>query len=156
MPRIIEGEGDILIMDARARAAPIVATVPLLPPFGLLMLLAWRLLRPELWPMWIALPLGLADDMLSGQPFGTAAALWTICLLALDTLDKQLIWRDYWQEWALAAAAIAFCLLGGAVIARYLAGGGELAVVAPQVAVSILVFPFVSRLCARIDRWRLA
>ena len=29
---------------------PIIATEPIIPPFGLMLLLAWRLLRPEMWP----------------------------------------------------------------------------------------------------------
>ena len=36
---------------------PSIALYPLLPPFGLLMLLAWRMLVRDLWPVWAALPL---------------------------------------------------------------------------------------------------
>ena len=48
---------------------PVIAITPSLPPLGLLMLLGWRLLRPDLWPLWIAAPLGLFDDVLSGLQF---------------------------------------------------------------------------------------
>ena len=34
-----------------------------MPPFGLLVLLAWRLLRPELWRAWVGLPLGLPAEL---------------------------------------------------------------------------------------------
>ena len=69
---------------------PIIATEPIVPPFGLMMLLAWRLLRPEIWPVWAALPLGLADDLLSGHYLGTAMILWTIAFLALEWVDQAL------------------------------------------------------------------
>ena len=54
---------------------PIIATVGLLPPFGLLMLLGWRLTRGEALPIWSPLLLGLFDDLLSGQPTGSAMLL---------------------------------------------------------------------------------
>ncbi|MFD2501348.1 rod shape-determining protein MreD [Rhizorhabdus histidinilytica] len=78
---------------------PIVATEPIVPPFGLMMLLAWRLLRPEIWPVWVALPLGLADDLISGHYLGTAMILWTIAFLSLEWVDQALRWRDSWIEW---------------------------------------------------------
>lgn len=135
---------------------PIVATSPTLPPFGLLMLLGWRLLRPELWPAWMALPLGLTDDLLSGQPLGSAMTLWTLAFLALDMVDNRMIWRDYWLDWLIATAAILFCLSGSWLFAAFTGGGGTLLAIVPQAAITILCFPVAARLCALLDRWRLA
>lgn len=134
---------------------PVIVTAPMMPPFGLLMLLAWRILRPELWPAWIALPLGLADDLITGQPLGSSMALWTIVFLAMDAVDTRLIWRDYLQDWLIATAAIVFCQLGGWMIAHYLGSGGEPRLMLPQLVLSILLFPPIARLCAMLDRWRL-
>jgi hypothetical protein len=50
---------------------PIIAPAPVPPPLGFLLLLAWRLLRPGLLPPWAGLPLGLFDDLYSGQPTGS-------------------------------------------------------------------------------------
>ena len=44
-------------------ALPFFTEGPLLPPMGLMMLLAWRLMRPGLLPVWAGLPLGLFDDV---------------------------------------------------------------------------------------------
>jgi rod shape-determining protein MreD len=170
MNRIVERDGEIIIMRARAHVVPIastilgsaaalipvVATAPLLPPFGLLMLLGWRLLRPQLWPVWMGLPLGLIDDLLVGLPLGTSVILWTIALLILDTADQQLIWRDYWQEWLIGGVMTSACLAASVLTAHYVTGQGSLHVIVPQAIVSVLVFPAVLRLCARLDRWRLA
>src|SRR3546814_13084177 len=62
----------MVILGSVVTILPMIAVTTSLPPFGLLLLLAWRLLRPELWPLWIAVPLGLFDDIMSGQPLGSA------------------------------------------------------------------------------------
>ena len=82
---------------------PIVSSAPVLPPFGLLFLLAWRLLRPGLWPVWVGAPLGLFDDLLSGQPIGSAIALWSLALILIDIVEQRFLWRNLWQDWLLAA-----------------------------------------------------
>ncbi|CAM5599831.1 rod shape-determining protein MreD [Sphingobium scionense] len=134
---------------------PVIAQSPVMPPFGLLILLAWRLLRPELWRVWIGLPLGLFDDMMSGQPIGSAMFLWTMMLIGIDAIEHRLVWRSYRQDWLIATMAIIFCLAGGVFFARITGGGSvKLLLVAPQMLWTILLFPFVVRQCARIDRWR--
>lgn len=134
---------------------PMVVTSPQVPPLGLLILLGWRLLRPELWPAWIALPLGLFDDVLSGQPLGSAMCLWTALLLALDLVDANLVWRDYWIDWAVASAAIILCIIGGFWFTGLNQSGISLMILLPQIVFSILCFPLVVRMCVRLDRWRL-
>jgi rod shape-determining protein MreD len=135
---------------------PEIATAPVLPPFGFMMLLAWRLLREDLWPVWVALPLGLFDDIFSGQPLGSAMALWTIAFLAIDLIDSQLVWRDYWQDWGIAALAIASELILALGIAHITGGATPVVFLAPQIAVSALLFPMVARACGVLDRFRLA
>jgi rod shape-determining protein MreD len=157
-------------IEVRARVVPLLSTLagsamalvptvalwPAWPPFGLLMLLGWRLLRPELWPAWMGLPLGLADDLLTGQTLGTGMVTWTACLMLADLVEVRLLWRDYWQEWVLAAIAIAFAILCAWAIACWTGGATPVRLVLPQVLISILCFPIVGRLCALLDRWRLA
>jgi rod shape-determining protein MreD len=135
---------------------PVVAVGPSMPPFGLLMLLAWRLLRPEMWPAWVALPLGLFDDLLSGQMLGTSMAIWTVASLIFDWIDHHLLWRDFWMEWALAALTILFAVMGGWAVSRSYVAYGSVVVAMPQAVLSVLVFPALVRLVAALDRWRLA
>lgn len=137
-------------------AVPAVAPAPMWPPLGLLVLLAWRLLRPEIWPVWIGVPLGLADDLLTGQTLGTGMVTWTLCLLLIDAVEGRLLWRDYWQEWVLAALLIAFAVWGAWAIARFTGGLAPARALVPQVVISILCFPAVGRVCATLDNWRLA
>lgn len=158
--RIFEWRGQLLplastVLGSALTIVPWVAMQPIVPPLGLMIALGWRLLRPEMWPAWMALPLGLANDLLGGDPFGTSIALWTITFIALDAVDRRLIWRDYWQDWLLAALAIAFCLGGGLIAANIGGGRGELTDIVPQMLFSIALFPLAMRLCAALDRWRL-
>lgn len=134
---------------------PIVVEAPILPPFGLLMLLAWRLLRPGLWPVWAPLPLGLFDDLASGQPVGSAMLAWTVTFLIIDASERSMVWRDYLQDWLIASAAIAGCLVAGFALALLAGGKAPILAIVPQMLASILLFPAVARLCARLDAWRL-
>ncbi|MFT3966885.1 MAG: rod shape-determining protein MreD [Sphingobium sp.] len=136
---------------------PIVAQSPTMPPLGLMMMLGWRLLRPELWPVWIGLPLGFFDDIVTGHPVGTAMCLWTLTLIVIDSLSVRLLWRDYAQDWLIASVAIISVITMSWAFMHFSpgGGGGPFTRLVPQMVLSPLVFPLVARLCARLDRWRL-
>lgn len=135
--------------------APVIVQTPVLPPFGLMILLAWRLLRPGVWPIWAPLPLGLFDDLASGQPVGSAMLSWTLAFLAIDASERTLLWRDYLQDWMVAAAAIAGCIILGFGFALFAGASAPILSIMPQLLASVLLFPIVARLCARLDVWRL-
>jgi rod shape-determining protein MreD len=127
---------------------PVIAESPVLPPFGLLVLLAWRL-------PWMPLPLGFFDDLASGQPVGSAMLSWTVAFLAIEVSERSLLWRDYLQDWFVASAAIAGCIGAAYLFALFAGGAAPIFAVMPQLAASVLIFPAVARLCARLDVWRL-
>jgi rod shape-determining protein MreD len=134
---------------------PFAADAPLLPPLGFLLFIAWRMLRSDLWPVWIGLPLGAWDDLVTGQPIGSAMALWTVVMLAMDALDRRVVWRDHWIDWAVGGAALLFVLIGGALLAR--AGNlvEVLALVGPQYLWSLFLLPAAMLIVGRLDHWRL-
>ena len=134
-------------------ALPLVATVPLLPPFGLLMLLAWRLPLGFSLRRWAAAPLGLFDDLVSGQPLGSAVLLWSLCFLLIDLAEQRLIFRDFWQDWLIASGLIAACIAAGRLIAVPLRAPVDAALLAQAVA-AVLLFPAAMRLVAWIDAKR--
>jgi rod shape-determining protein MreD len=139
-----------------AGTLPFVATSPLCPDFAFLFLLAWRLLRPEVWVAYYALPLGLFDDLMAGHPLGQSMALWTMTFLLLDFVDSRVGWRDYWTDWLFASVAIAFYTLGTWGVAHIMAAKAPLVVVAPQLLLSIVAYPLVALAVVTLDRWRLA
>lgn len=132
---------------------PFVATFPILPPFGLMMLIGWRLLRPDALRVWAPIPFGFFDDLVSGQPTGSAVMLWSMAFLAIDMLDQRLVSRDFWQDWVLAAGAIAFSLIGGRLIATGIEAHVDTLLLF-QVIVAVLLYPFVARLVAWLDHKR--
>jgi rod shape-determining protein MreD len=134
---------------------PVITIFPIMPPFGLLVLLGWRLSRQEVIPVWAPLPLGLFDDLVSGQPLGSAMLFWTLSVLMIDLLDQRLVWRDFWQDWGLAAASIAFCLIAGRLVATPLNAHVD-TVLLLQILVSVMLYPLIATLCAWIERKRTA
>lgn len=144
----------VMIGSAISGIVPVVATTPMMPSLGFLTLIAWRLLGAERLPIWGAIPLGLFDDLLNGSPIGTSVALWTSASLIIDIVDQRMLWRDYKQDWAVAAALIAAERLGALILNNFAGGGTDAWVILPQIVVSILLYPLVARTCAGLDRWR--
>ncbi|MDB5696019.1 MAG: rod shape-determining protein MreD [Sphingomonas bacterium] len=136
-----------------ATALPIVATAPLLPPLGLVMLLAWRLLNRFALRPWAAAPLGFVDDLVSGQPLGSAVLLWSLAFLLIDLVEARLAFRDFRQDWVIAAGLIGFCLIGGRLIAVPLGAHVDTATLL-QACMAALLFPIATRLAAWADAKR--
>lgn len=144
-----------IVIGSLVTLLPFKASFPILPPFGLMMLLAWRLHRPDLLKPWAPVLLGLADDLVSGQPLGNSMLFWTVSCILIDVLDNRIVWRDFFQDWLLAAGAIGFCLIGGRLVATPFAAHVD-TVLLVQILISIALFPVISRIVARLDGRRRA
>ena len=170
MNRIAGSSADVRMRHARRRfvpllttlgaclldALPIVMSTPLVPDFGFLVLIAWRLLRPELWTATVALPLGFFNDLVAGLPIGQSMALWTLTFLIFDVIDSRVLFRDFWMDWLIAVLAIFLYIGGSWFIGRAMGNVMHFSVLLPQIALSILAYPAVSRLVLTLDRWRLS
>jgi rod shape-determining protein MreD len=135
--------------------APIVAEVGWMPDTGLLLLLAWRLLRGDVIPAWWAAPLGLWNDLVLGLPVGVSVATFTAALILLDLLDRRTMWRDYWLEWLLAAGLIVLAEILRWRVDAAMGSPYDLRTLLPAIAIAILSFPLAAWAASRIDRWRL-
>ena len=129
---------------------PFVSSIPILPPLGLMMLMGWRLLRPDIFAPWAPLLLGFFDDLFSGQPMGSAMFLWTMCFLVTDVIDSRLVYRDLWHNWTIGAGAIAFTLIGGRLVATPLNAHVD-TVLLFQILISVALLPLIFRICAQLD-----
>ena len=171
MSRIAGSEAEVAIRDFRRRYVPLISTLaaillsPMLPVvaaslwvpnLGFLILVTWRLVRPELWPAQAALGFGLVADIVCGSPLGQSMLLWTLVFLGLDSLDSWLGVRDYWLDWAAAAAALLFHSLGVWYIALLMGSDTALWIMVPQLALSVLAYPIAARFVLSLDRWRLS
>jgi rod shape-determining protein MreD len=132
---------------------PVIASAPMLPPLGFLTLLAWRQLRPGLLPVWAGLPLGLFDDLYSGQPLGSAVLLWSIALIVLEVIELRFPWRNFLLDWLVAAGLTIVYLPTAMGLA--MGASPSIVVLAPQLLISVFAYPVVGRLVALFDRLRL-
>ena len=169
MSRIAGSQAEVAIRDFRMRFVPllstmaaillvllpVVATSPLLPDFGFLLLITWRLLRPEIWTARMALGLGLFADLVAGHPLGQSMLLWTAAFLVFDLIDARLGYRDYWMDWLIASAAIVLHALGAWYIGLLMGSDVRFAVMAPPLALTVVAYPLAARLVLWLDRWRL-
>ena len=135
--------------------APLFVSAPIMPPLAFMALLAWRMLRPGMLPVWAGAPLGAFDDLYSGQPFGSAVLLWSLAMLVMDLVDVRLRWRGFLQDWALATALIAAYLVLATVVANLAGGAAPWRVMVPQIALAVIAHPLVTRLIAALDKLRL-
>ncbi len=170
MSRIAGSHGAVLFREYKRRYVPVVTTVlaillglfplivtsPLIPDIGFLVLLTWRLLRPEIWVPAAALGFGLFDDLVSGNPIGQSMALWTGIFLALDIVDHRIDYKDFWFDWLYAAVAIIFHTSGAWYIGVLMGSHTPFTQMLPQLGFSILAYPVMARMVLRLDRWRLA
>ena len=170
MSRIAGSETEVVIGDLRRRFVPLASTIfamllgllPIVtstlwvPNLAFLILITWRLVRPEIWQAQVALGLGLlADLIVPGAPLGQSMLLWTLIFLGLDYADHLLGVRDYWLDWALAIAAILFHSAGVWYIALLMGAKLSILVMIPQLIFTILAYPLMARIVLRLDRWRL-
>ena len=107
----------MIVSGSLTAILPFTVSAPLLPPFGFAAFVVWRLLRPDLLPPWTALVFGTFDDLVSGNPLGTALLLWTVAALVLVMADRWFLFRTWRQDWLVTGAAsvlylIALWLLG--------------------------------------------
>ncbi|MEZ5689279.1 MAG: rod shape-determining protein MreD [Caenibius sp.] len=134
---------------------PIIASAPVMPPVGFMMMLAWRLVRPGLLPVWAGALLGAFDDLFSGQPFGFGIMTWSMSMLIVEGIEARFPWRGFFQDWLVSGVIVASYL----IVAAFLAGGqhigAHLVAIVPQLLLSVLMFPIFSLMVSALDRFRL-
>ncbi len=145
----------LVMLGSLSPTWPIIASAPVVPPIGFLLLVAWQQLRPGLFPVWVGLPLGLFDDLYSGQPFGSAVFLWSLVMIGLDVVERRFPWRGFLHNWVVAIGVIAGYLVLTLGLANLAGGRTPLLVIVPQIALAALAYPIVARLVGAADRFRL-
>lgn len=145
----------LVMLGSLSPTWPIIASAPVMPPLGFLLLVAWQQLRPGLFPVWAGLPLGFVDDLYSGQPIGSAVVLWSAAMLALDFIEHRFPWRGVVLNWLVASGFIAGYLVLALQIANLGGGSTALLTIIPQIVLSVLAYPIAARLVGLADRFRL-
>lgn len=133
----------------------IATAAPLVPPLGLMLLVAWRLLRPGILPVWIGFPLGMFDDLFSGAPFGSAMLLWSVAMISIETLEARFPWRGFLQDWLTSTLVLSAYILTSSLLSGGVIGRPMIEAMLPQLLLTAVMFPIVSRMVANLDRLRL-
>lgn len=144
-----------ILLGSLSPMLPVIASAPVIPPFGLLFMIAWRLLRPGLLPLWAGLPLGFFDDLYSGQLLGSGVLLFSIVLIALDLIEIRFPWRNFFQNWLIAAIFISSYLAAAALFSGVELTLVHFRVILPQLLLSLVMFPIIASIVALLDRIRL-
>ena len=144
-----------VMLGSLAPWLPVIAPAPVLPPLGFMMLLAWRLLRPGLLPLWAGVPLGLFDDLYSGQPMGSGVLLFSLMLIGIELIEIRLPWRGFLLDWVTASLVLLIYLSASALLSGAQLTVVQLTVIVPQLLLSIVLLPLIARLVAVLDRLRL-
>src|SRR4029453_3927824 len=84
-----------VVLGSMVSLLPIVSASGWGPDWGMLMLVAWRLLRADAWPAWWAAPLGFVNDLIVGNPIGLSGALWAAMMIAMEIPDRRQRGGDY-------------------------------------------------------------
>lgn len=144
-----------IMLFSLAPILPIVASAPVMPPLGFMLLLAWRQVRPGLLPVWAGVPLGMFDDVFSGQPFGSGVMLWTLAAIVLDLYEARFPFRHFLFDWLVSSIMVCAYLALSLLFANAAGASASMLVIAPQALTSLLLLPLMGRLVSALDRFRL-
>lgn len=144
-----------IMLASYMQSIPIATAGPLLPPMGFLFLLAWRLLRPGVLPIWSGIIFGMWDDLFSGQPFGSAILLFSATMLAIEIIDIRFPWRGFAQDWLIAAAIAVIYILVATLVSGSRLSLPLFAAIVPQLLLSIIAYPFIAFIVSRLDKLRM-
>ena len=79
----------------------------------------------------------------------------SLALFAIELIEIRFPWRNFWLDWLTASAILIVYLVAAAVLSGAELSLVQLRVIAPQIVLSVVLFPVVARLVAQLDRLRL-
>lgn len=148
--RVVPGLVTLILIVAMT--VPLFASAPVLPHLGLLAVFVWATFQPGLMPPWLAFLLGAVADVLFGLPLGINATLLPATALFVRVFEAKFGHHRYGFDWLLAAAVVvAFELVQWRLLA-FARVDGPLSPLMLQAATTIIAYPAVVLLCARVQR----
>ena len=133
-------------------SAPIITSMPSMPHLALLTILVWGLFQPVLMPPHVALILGVLTDAVLGLPLGINAVLMPMMAVAVGALERRYGHRPYAVDWTLAGILVlAYQFLGWQLL-RFVDGDPSFGPLLWQAVTTVLAYPLVVAIIARIQR----
>lgn len=132
--------------------APLPMVLPLMPPLGVLAVFVWSMFQPGLMPPWVAFLLGLAADVLVGQPLGVEATALALVAMFVRGFEARYGHHAHGFDWAMAALMLAAHAL---MVWILMALAGQTVALAPMGwswLTGLLAYPAVAMLCGWLQR----
>jgi rod shape-determining protein MreD len=135
-----------------AMTAPLLVPAPAFPQVALLGIFVWTTFQPGLMPPWLAFVLGMVADLLFAQPLGVNATLFAATAGFVRLFEARYGHHVHGFDWAMAAAVI---IAFEAATWGLMSVAGRPVPLLPlgwQAVTSMVAYPLVVALCARIQR----
>lgn len=144
--------GIVTLVLIAAMTVPLFVSVPVMPNLGLLAVVIWTSFQPGLMPPWLAFAIGVASDLLFALPLGVQATLLPAAVVAVRLLDLRFAANRYAFDWVAASAVITVFAVAEWRLLAFAGVDGPLGPLLIQAATTILAYPAVVALIARIQR----
>ncbi len=125
---------------------------PILPQFGLIGICYWATNRPELMPAFAAFIIGLVQDLWLGMPLGVNAGLLLLLALILASQQQVFASRPFSFAWLIMVPITLFYSVGVWALSAFAGRQTDFYMLLAQSSTTLLVFPIVTWLHARVQR----
>ena len=132
--------------------APLFVAVPAVPNLALLGVFVWASFQPGLMPPWLAFGLGGIADLLFGLPLGVEATLLAAVAIFVRVVDARFAEHRYAFDWLFAAVVVVAAAVAEWQLLALAGVVGPLVPLFLQAVTTILAYPAVVALLARIQR----
>lgn len=123
-----------------------------IPQVPLLFVLIWASLAPRLMPAPLALVLGVLADLVTGLPLGINAFLFPAAVVAVRIAESRTEVRSLFLDWFFAAVVVLCANIVAWQMLAFTGRPGPLLPMLAQAVLTILAWPLVVRIAARIQR----
>nr|WP_279380274.1 rod shape-determining protein MreD [Sphingosinicella soli] len=142
----------VVIIAFAVMTLPMFAPLPVMPNFGLLLVLLWTLYRPQQMPEWTGLPMGLVGDILLGTPVGTNGLLLPLFMILVRYADAYIRRPNWIGDWLFGIPMLFVYHLALWRLCAIVADPIPFLPLATQTAATIAVYPLAAHIFARAQR----
>jgi rod shape-determining protein MreD len=86
---------------------------------------------------------------------GSGVLLFSVALIIVELVEIRFPWRNFWLDWLTASGIVVPYIVVAAVLSGTELTLVQLGVIAPQILLSLVLFPIIARIVAMLDRFRL-
>lgn len=141
-----------ILLSTLLMMLPVPLAWAVMPHLALLFLIIWSSIQPRLIPAWAAFLMGLFADFLFGIPMGVWAVLFPAAVIAVRLAEARVEGHNLAVDWAFAAFLLVVAQLLAWQLLGFVGRAPALWPMLAQAGVSILAYPMVTSIVARIQR----